>query len=209
MPARLSRVIHYGVPRPHTDRAAAARLRQRLAPEDELVVGMVSARAVPEKGYDTFVEALAAVSPGVRGVLVGPCPKGLEAFARARGLGERLLFEGSQTAVGDYYQAFDVLVVASTAEECMPLVILEAASLGTPAFGSRLSGIPEAIRDGATGRLFETGSIRELAVLIDRAREERADLLQMGGEAKKRWQQQFAFDEMVRETLDLYRAGTR
>ena len=46
--------------------------------------------------------------------------------------------------------------------ECMPLVVLEAASAGTPAFGSRLSGIPEAIADGVSGLLFGKRSVPPL-----------------------------------------------
>jgi glycosyltransferase involved in cell wall biosynthesis len=204
MPARLARTIYYGVaPAPHDPRAVA-RLRERLAPVDELLVGMVSARAVAEKGYDVFVEALAAAGDEVRGVLVGPPPPDLAARAGRAGLHERLAIEGPRGNVGDYYAAFDVLAVPSTAEECMPLVILEAASVGTPTFGSRLSGIPEAIVDGVGGRLFEPGDSAQLAQLINAAESNRATTASMGRAAQERWHNRFGLDTMTSATLALY-----
>jgi glycosyltransferase involved in cell wall biosynthesis len=207
MSASLSRTIYYGVPQARHDRTDVERLHRRLAPAGELLVGMVSARPVAEKGYDVLVDALASAPPGVRGVLVGPCPEGIAAQACARRLGDRLAFEGARRNVGDYYAAFDVLVVPSTAEECMPLVILEAASVGTPVFGSRLSGIPEAIADGVSGRLFVPGAAEELAELIAEAARHRSRLARMGRAARERWRERFELGTMVGATLDLYDAG--
>ena len=34
--------------------------------------------------------------------------------------------------------------------------------LGTPVLGARIGGIPELIRDGGTGELFQSGDAREL-----------------------------------------------
>jgi glycosyltransferase involved in cell wall biosynthesis len=209
MPVRLGRTIYYGVaPAPHDPRLVA-RLRERLAPAGELLVGMVSARPVAEKGYDVFVQALAATGDEVRGALVGPPPPDLVARANSAGLHGRLAIEGAQGNVGDYYAAFDVLVVPSTAEECMPLVILEAASVGTPAFGSRLSGIPEAIVDGADGRLFEPGDSAQLAQLIDAAERDRAATANIGRAAQERWRNRFGLDTMTRATLALYTQGAQ
>lgn len=204
MPARLGRTIHYGVARTHHDPRVVAGLRGRLAPAGELLVGMVSARPVAEKGYGVFLDALAATGDRVRGALVGPPPGNLAARAHAAGLQRRLTIEGPRPNVGDYYAAFDVLVVPSTAEECMPLVILEAASVGTPAFGSRLSGIPEAIADGVGGRLFEAGDAGALAKLIGAAERDRSRTLAMGGAAHERWQSGFQLDRMMRSMLALY-----
>ncbi|HEY7960551.1 MAG TPA: glycosyltransferase family 4 protein [Solirubrobacteraceae bacterium] len=204
MPRRLGRTIYYGVPRSTCDPGAATKLRRRLAPQNQLLAGMVSARPVPEKGYDVFVEALAEAGERVRGVLVGQAPEDLAARAHAAGVGDRLALEGPRRNVGDYHGAFDVLVVPSTAEECMPLVILEAASLGTPAFGSRLSGIPEAIADGASGRLFTPGAKAELAELLRAGTHERDRIAAMGQAAARRWSEQFEIDAMVGKTLRLY-----
>ncbi len=207
MPPRLGRVVYYGVARPDHDPRSAAALHERLAPDGELLVGMVSARPVPEKGYDVFLKALADAGERVRGVLVGPPPPDLPAVASALGLGRRLAIEGPRERLGDYYSAVDLLTVPSTAEECMPLVILEAASLATPSFGSRLSGIPEAIADGVNGRLFATGAADELARLIRAAEQDRATIARMGEAAHAHWRDRFQAETMVHSTLALYREG--
>lgn len=204
MPASLGRTIYYGVAAARHDPRTVAHLRDRLAPAGELLVGMVSARPVAEKGYGVFLDALALAGDGVRGVLVGRPPDDLPERARAAGAQERLAIEGPRANVGDYYAAFDVLTVPSTAEECMPLVILEAASVGTPAFGSRLSGIPEAIEEGVGGRLFEPGAARELADLVGSATRDRARTATMGHAARERWRDRFQLQTMVRSTLALY-----
>jgi glycosyltransferase involved in cell wall biosynthesis len=204
MPAGMGRTIYYGVASARHDPEAAARLRMRLAPAGELLVGMVSARPVAEKGYGVFLDALATAGDGVRGVLVGRPPDDLPERARAAGAQERLAIEGPRANMGDYYAACDVLAVPSTAEECMPLVILEAASVGTPAFGSRLSGIPEAIEEGIGGCLFEPGAGRELAELIRWAARDRARIVAMGRAARGRWRDRFQLETMVRATLALY-----
>ncbi|HEX3519230.1 MAG TPA: glycosyltransferase family 4 protein [Solirubrobacteraceae bacterium] len=208
MPVSLGRMIHYGVPRPRHDPQAATELRTRLAPSGALLVGMVSARPVPEKGYDVFLDSLAAAGERVHGVLVGPAPEGFAELADTAGLQERLTLEGPRENVGDYYAAFDVLVVPSTAEECMPLVILEAASLGTPTFGSRLAGIPEAIADGESGRVFESRAAGALAALMRAAERDRAQTSKLGEQAQARWQAGFQLEAMVEATIELY-AGAR
>jgi glycosyltransferase involved in cell wall biosynthesis len=207
MPPSLGRTIYYGVASVRHEPQAAADLRKRLAPSGELLVGMVSARPEAQKGYGVFLDALAAAGDGVRGVVVGQPPEDLVARVRAAGLQRRLTIEGPRSNVGDYYAAFDVLAVPSTIGECMPLVILEAASVGTPTFGSRLSGIPEAIADGIGGRLFAPGAAEELARLIGSAERDRGQIATMGCAARERWRSRFQLGTMVRATLELYGAG--
>jgi len=207
MPLALERLIHYGVDPPEGEQEGPV-LRKRLASDSELLVGMVSARPVPEKGYDVFLEALRATGAAVRGVLVGRYPPGFADRVAAAGLDGRLELPGVQRQVGAYYHAFDVLTVPSTAEECMPLVILEAAAAGTATFGSRLSGIPEAVDDGRTGRVFPPGDAVALARLIDEAAGDRLALAGMGAEAQRSWGTEFSLDRMLAEHEALYGGRT-
>jgi glycosyltransferase involved in cell wall biosynthesis len=205
MPRRLGRTIYYGVAPARHEPQAVARLRERLAPHGQMLVGMVCARPVAEKGHRVFLDALAATGDDVRGAIVGAPPDDLAGRAVAAGLRQRLAIEGPRENVGDYYAACDVLVVPSTAGECMPLVILEAASVGTPTLGSALAGIPEAIADGVEGRLFEPGVAAELAELIRWAARDRTRTAAMGRAAHRRWLASFQIDTMIDATLALYR----
>jgi glycosyltransferase involved in cell wall biosynthesis len=204
MPARLGRLLHYGVAEPSWDDGEAAALRARLAPAGELLVGMVSNRPVTEKGYDVLLGALAG-TPEVRGVIVGPVPEGLSPRAEELGIAGRLALEGPQRSVGSYYRAVDVLAVPSTAYEAMPLVILEAMAAHRPAIGSRLSGIPEAIVDGETGMTFPPGDAGALRTIIAEAASTREQWSAMGDAARRRWELMFTRPTMAEGLLALYR----
>ena len=205
-PRELISHVRYGAREPVGQGAEAQELRERLAPGGELLVGMVSARAIPEKGYDVFVEGLARAGDGIRAALVGPDPgQAIHDLAEQRDLGERLSFEGRVPAVNAYYHAADVLVMPSTAEECMPFVILESMAASKPVFSSRLAGAPEAIVDGETGRLFEPGDADRLgALLAEAAASDRGELSRMGTAGRARWESLFAPEAVATETLALY-----
>jgi glycosyltransferase involved in cell wall biosynthesis len=55
------------------------------------------------------------------------------------------------------------MVVPSEWYENYPMSVLESLACGTPVIGARIGGIPEIVRDGETGLLFESGNAEELA----------------------------------------------
>jgi glycosyltransferase involved in cell wall biosynthesis len=68
---------------------------------------------------------------------------------------------GSSTRDGlysDVYPRADVFVYP-TRFDCAPLVVQEALAHGIPVVAPRIFGLPELVRDGETGRLFEPGDI--------------------------------------------------
>lgn len=203
-PENLLRILHYGVDEPPaaSPREVAA-LRARLAPGDELLVGMVSARAVAAKGYDVFAAAMARAGGAIRGALVGPLPGG-ELGASLAALDRRVALEGVVRPIGAHYRAFDLLVVPSTDEECMPLVILEAMAASTPVAGSALSGIPEAIVDGETGWTFAPADVPALVALLDQACARRDALPAMGAAGRARWERLFTPQAMRDGLLGVY-----
>jgi glycosyltransferase involved in cell wall biosynthesis len=208
MPPSLGRHIPYGVVAPAALSEATARLRSRLSPRGtRLLVGMVSATADPGKGHFVFVEALAQAGPDVHAVIVGPHP-GDPFVERIRhlGLGGRVSLEGpvASAAVGTYLRAVDLLVVPSTAYESLPFVVLEAMASGRPVFASRLSGIPEAVVDGETGRLFEPGAVPDLGALLGDAARGGYELARMGEAGRERWQARFSIGAMNASLLELY-----
>ena len=105
---------------------------------------------------------------------------------------------------GAHLRAIDLLVVPSTAYESLPLVILEAMAAARPVFASRLSGIPEAVVNGVTGRLFEPGAVDELAALLHHAAEARDELMTMGKAGGERWRAEYSIDAMTTSILHLY-----
>jgi glycosyltransferase involved in cell wall biosynthesis len=61
------------------------------------------------------------------------------------------------------YASFDVLVVPSLWPENSPLVIHEAFMHGAAVVAARVGGVPELVRDGVNGFLYDARSPQELA----------------------------------------------
>jgi glycosyltransferase involved in cell wall biosynthesis len=112
---------------------------------------------VPLKGHDIVIRALTRLA-GAQLVIVGSGPERarLKALVKALGLEARVTFvaDVSQEVLIDYYNAADVLVLASSAEG-LPNVVLESLACGTPVVASAVGGIPEVIGTSAVCRLVE------------------------------------------------------
>lgn len=67
-----------------------------------------------------------------------------------------------------FYANIDVLVVPSLWNDPLPGVVFEAYGFGVPVIGSRRGGIPEMIKDGTTGLLFDPDLPGELGKCIQR-----------------------------------------
>ena len=64
------------------------------------------------------------------------------------------------------YSSADIFVIPSR-EDNLPNTVLEAMACGTPTIGSNVGGIPDMVRPGITGDLFEVGNAEDLASKIE------------------------------------------
>lgn len=116
---------------------------------------------VPLKGHDVAIEALAILrerQPGVRLVIAGEGPdrRRLEALIQSRGLADSVTLVGAvpNAELYRWYSAADALILASQ-REGWPNVLLESMACGTPVAATRVSGIPEIVREGVSGVLVD------------------------------------------------------
>lgn len=125
-----------------------------------LYLGRLSA----EKGVETLLRTHAADNASWRLVVAGTGPL-LDDCQSRFPLAE---FAGHLT--GEKLEATlrkaSVIVVPSEWHENSPLSILEAMAHAKPIVASRIGGIPELVRDGVTGLLFEPKNSRELSSRI-------------------------------------------
>ena len=96
----------------------------------------------------------------------GPRERELRSLARSLGVERACRFvdpavEGRHS-VYDLLAALDIFVLPSLSEG-IPMALLEAMALGTPAVATAVGGVPEVISDRVTGRLVEPRSARALA----------------------------------------------
>lgn len=122
----------------------------------------------PEKGVDVLIRAAARI-PDIPVKIAGSGPE--EAYLRklADKLGVRNVeFVGRLDGVARdrFYRHALFFVVPSIWYEIFGKVVLEAYAFGKPVIASRVGGLPEIVRNGETGYLFEMGNDEELAERI-------------------------------------------
>lgn len=193
----LARFPPPDAPRPPRDGAAAG------DPVTILSVG----RAVPKKGYDTLLRALAHLPPDLhwRFTHIGDGGERgrLKALAEELGIAARIRWLGAvdQQEVLANYRAADLFALACRITEDgdrdgLPNVLVEAASQGLAFVASGISGIPEVFRDGETGYLTPPDDPQALAEALLRAIRAPASRARIGAAA----------EALVRATLDYNRS---
>jgi len=122
-------------------------------------------RLVPKKGFDTLIRACGELRRrGIAFELVllggGELRDELLALAREQGIGDQVCLLGSrpqrdvveQLAAAEVF-ALSPVVLPNGDRDGVPNVLLEAMAAGVPVVASTVSGIPEVVTDGHTGRL--------------------------------------------------------
>ncbi len=96
------------------------------------------------------------------------------------------------------------LVLPSTCYENFPYSALEAFSWGKPVIASRIGGMPEQIKHGLNGLLFEPGNKVDLHQKIKYLLANRALLLNMGKQAKERVESQYSKKRHFQALIKVY-----
>lgn len=157
-------------------------------------------RLSPEKGQAGLLDVVAMLRD--RGVslsltLVGDGPEADALHARTRALGITALvhFVGRQderTTLASIAAA-DVLVLPSFMEG-LPVVLMEAMALGVPVVATRVAGIPELVRDGESGLLFDPADWTALADAITRLAVDAPLRQSLAVNGRRRIEQDFAIE---------------
>ncbi|MGD9038867.1 MAG: glycosyltransferase family 4 protein [Desulfobacteraceae bacterium] len=185
------------------------RIRSKWALEkEEAVVGIVS-KLWEGKGHSVLIEAFKLLKKKIKNaklVIVGEGYLYDELFRRVNnnGLRESVLFTGFQMDVSEIIATFDVAVLPSFFEG-MGRVILEAMAMEKPVVASRVGGIPDLIDQGINGLLVRPGDVKELADTLEKVLSDNKLARKLGREGRKRIQDQFSADVMVRSIEKLYR----
>lgn len=97
-------------------------------------------------------------------VMVGDGPDRVDAEDEARLLGvqDDVFFLGKLESVAPLLAGADLFLLPSQSES-FGLSALEALASGVPVVASNAGGIPEVVRDGETGRLFEPGDVEAMS----------------------------------------------
>ena len=144
---------------------------------------LYAGRLSREKGLETLLRAVSG-HPDLELRVAGDGPQA-EELEKNYGHLDHVHFLGWQDpeALAKLYAGALGVVLPSECYENFPMVILEAYAHGKPIVASRLGALPENVRDGETGLLFEPGNAAELrARLLELSRSpERAREMGMNG----------------------------
>ncbi len=184
--------------------------------DDLFIVGTVG-RCEPTKDQVTLLEALARLRQErvegcdrLRLAVVGDGPSLAMLRARARELGIDALvwFPGSRSDIPDVLRSIDLFVLPSL-NEGMSNTILEAMASGLPVVATNVGGNPELVEPGATGALFASRDVGQLARAIETYMN-RPDLRRThGATARQLVETRYSLARMATQYGAVYRATDR
>ena len=156
---------------------APPRARDGRNAVDPVVILSVG-RLVEKKGTEVLLEALARLSPALSWKFIhaggGPLRRRLERLAHALGINGRVEWRGAltQEKLLIEYRNADLFALASRIardgdRDGLPNVLVEAQSQGLACVATRVSAIPELVRDGQTGLLVDENDPDALARALE------------------------------------------
>ncbi len=186
----------------------------------EPVVILSVARLVEKKGTEILLEALARISPALQWRFVhvggGPLLKSLQGRAARLGIEERVTWRGAltQDEVLAEYRKADVFALASRIardgdRDGLPNVIAEAQSQGLACVATRVSAIPELVRDGQTGILVPENDAEALARALESLVTDPARRRALGQAAQTRVREGFALEPNIDALARRFGVGSR
>lgn len=164
------------------------------------------ARYEPQKDHTTLLHALGGLQNEAWELdLIGDGPLRLQAEALADTLGvrNRIHFLGQRKDVAELLARAQISLLISNWEG-FPLSILESMRAGLPVVASDVGGVAESVQDEATGYLVPQAGVDQLRDRIGRLLRDPELRARFGAAGRRRFEQHFTLDEMVRKTLTVY-----
>jgi len=175
---------------------------------DEVVVGTVGG-LVPRKGFEVFLDMarrLVGECPKARFLVVGdvsneterPYKEHLQRLGADLMREGKLVFAGWRDDMPQVYAAIDVLILASSIGEGLPLVVLEAMATGKPVVRTAAAGAGEQVVPGETGYVVPVDDAAALADALKRLVKEPERRRRMGARSRERATVLFSPEAMAR-----------
>ncbi len=179
-------------------------LRENPSPFEILFVG----RLAPVKGPSVLVAAMDRLVRQGRQVRLRFVGDGPERAALERRLNPHVIFEGWQNAdrVRALYQQADIFVLPSFAEG-IPVVLMEAMAMEIPCVTTRITGIPELIRDQVDGLLVTPANDEELAAAIARLMDDPELRQRIGRAARQRVVEDYDLQRNTAQLAKVFRTA--
>lgn len=191
-----------------TDRESSLAEWNVEADKTDIILGAVG-NLWPNKNHVELISALEGLGntrPTTRLLIAGEGPERarLETAAESSGLQDRISLLGRIENVRDFLEVIDVFILPSISET-FSNAVLEAMSMEKPVILSNTGGMPEIVRDGLNGYLYNQGDVAHLQNIIQRLVADRATRRAVGKDARETVLKKFTFQRMIGEYLQLLR----
>lgn len=167
---------------------------------------LFTGRVVYQKGLDVVLRALTQAAAPVELEVVGDGDDrpALEKMAAELGLRDRVRFAGwaPRTDLPAHYRAADIFVLASRAEG-MPNVVLEAMACGLPVIATQVAGNEELVQEGVSGLMIPPEDVPALAHALEKLAADEALRRQMGEAGRRRVNDEFTWQQIARQYLEV------
>jgi len=181
--------------------------RRKFATDDESIVIHIS-NFRPIKRIEDVIEIFAQVRKQTKARLLmvgdGPDRPKAEWLASTHGVGEDVSFVGKHNDMSQFLAVSDVLLLPSELES-FGLVALEAMACEVPVIATRVGGIPEVVRHGVDGFLYDVGDVQSMAEGCLQILTRPSLRSGLGQAARERATREFCASKIVLQYEDLYR----
>ena len=197
-------VVPNGVP-------ARGRLIERPAPEGTWTLGTM-ALFRPRKGLEVLLESIVRLRRQGLDVKLRAVGEFETSEYQRRimcrvdelGLADSVCWTGFTSNVSAELSKFDLFVLPSLFGEGLPMVVLEAMAAGVPIVGTRVEGVPEAVRDGVEGLLAPPADAIGLARAISRFVRGDVNWAELRAAAHRRHAERFSDRSMAYGVAQIY-----
>jgi glycosyltransferase involved in cell wall biosynthesis len=158
-----------------------------------------------EKGLETLIDAAKGLRVAVKIIGEGPLRDPLISKVKNEGI-QNIHFLGYKVGeeLNQEIRKSMFAILPSEWYENYPRSAMEAFALGKPVIGSRIGGIPELVRDGETGFIFEPGNRVDLREKVLSLLENKNKIIEMGKKARAFVERELDPDKHYRELMQIY-----
>jgi len=201
-------IIYNGIDGSHGQASSKQETRKQLGiEEDAFVLGTV-ARLDPIKNHDMMIRVLKTIRekhPEVYLIIVGDGPerRRLERLVADLGLSSFVIFTGFREDTDLFYSVMDLFMLTSFSEGTA-MTLLEAMACSLPCIVTNVGGNPEIVEDQRTGFIIPVNDEKALSDKISILMNDNVLRKQIGSAGRKRFEENFTVEKMVRAYEKLY-----
>ena len=190
------------------DSQERSKIRNSFGIADTETVFLFMGRLNSEKGVVDLAAAFSHLkNTHTRLLIVGPDEQNMRSDMErlTKGCAGRVHFVDFSARPQEYMAAADVLCLPSY-REGFGNVVIEAASVGIPAIGSRIYGIIDSIEENYSGLLFEPHDVSELESCMSILANDATMRFRLGKQARERVLVDFTSEKLALAWLEYYQA---